>query len=241
VSGFSKAHKRSFTDQKKEQDKIRKAVVAFLVFFVGYLLLVNFIFSMRILESASMNPGLSKGDRLIFLSFSVYKTFPNLPVFADLPVKRGTIVLLDFTERRSFVSPMISSLFRFFSLGRLSFGEDQARVFVKRVIALPGDEVTITNFVARVKPAQDPYTYTEYECADRPYYNGIPENNALWDENVPFSGNMDTVVLQAGEYFVLSDDRSNTNDSRTWGPVPAANIAGKALLRFWPFTGFGVP
>jgi signal peptidase I len=241
VSGFSKVHKRSFSDQKKEQGKIRKAVVVFLVFFVVYLLLVNFIFSIRILDNASMNPGLSKGDRLVFLSFSAYKTFPNLPIFADVPVKRGDIVLLDFTERRSFVRIIISAVFRFFTLGRFSLDEDETRVFIKRVIALPGDEVTITNFVARVKPAQDPYTYTEYECADRTYYNDIPGNSALWDESVPFSGNLDTVVLQDNEYFVLSDDRSNTNDSRTWGPAPMANIAGKALLRFWPFTGFGVP
>jgi signal peptidase I len=49
------------------------------------------------------------------------------------------------------------------------------------------------------------------------------------------------MVLGEGEYFVLSDDRSNTNDSRTWGAVPIDFIAGKALFRYWPVTRLGRP
>jgi signal peptidase I len=239
MNRFSRAHRLSFADQKKENEKIRKAFYLFFVFLFVYLLLVNFFFSMRVLENSSMNPGFSKGDRFVFLSFGIYNVFSGLPLFDELPIKRGNIVLVDFTENRSIVSKIISSLTRFFTLGRFSIKKE--RVFMKRVIALPGDEVSITNFVARVRPADDPYTYTEYECANKVYYNNIPENDVLWDESVPFSGNMDAIVLKADECFVLTDDRVNTNDSRTWGPIPTANIAGKALLRFWPLTKFGIP
>jgi signal peptidase I len=194
---------------------------------------------MRVLENSSMNPGFSKGDRFVFFSFAIYNVLPGLPLFNEIPLRRGNIVLVDFTEYRSFAGRLASSLARFFTLGRISI--EKERVFMKRVVALPGDEVSITNFVARIRPASDPYTYTEYECADKLYYNNIPENDALWDESVPFSGNMSPVRLKEGECFVLSDDRSNTNDSRTWGPVSTASIAGKALFRFWPLTKFGIP
>jgi signal peptidase I len=236
MNRFSRARRLSFADQKRENEKIRKVFYLFFAFLLVYLLLVNFFFSMRVLENSSMNPGFSKGDRFVFFSFGIYNVFPGIPFFDELPIKRGDIVLVDFTENRSIVSKITSSLARFFTLGRFSIKKE--RVFMKRVVALPGDEVSITNFVARVRPADDPYTYTEYECANKVYYNNIPENDVLWNESVPFSGNLDTVVLKEDEYFVLTDDRSNTNDSRTWGPVPTANIAGKALLRFWPFTKF---
>jgi signal peptidase I len=239
MSRFSKTRRMSFTDQKREQEKIRNMFLLVFAFIALYLLLVNFFFSIRILENASMKPGLSEGDRFVFHSFAMYNLAPSLPLFDDLPLKRGNIVLVDFTEYRSVTRKIASSLAQFFSFGRTSL--EKERVFMKRVIGLPGDEVSITNFVARVRPAQDPYTYTEYECADKLYYNNIPENDELWDESVPFSGNMAPIRLKEGECFVLSDDRSNTNDSRTWGPVSTANIAGKALLRFWPLATFGIP
>ena len=64
---------------------------------------------------------------------------------------------------------------------------------------------------------------------------------ALWDSSLPFSGNMDPIILGDNECFVISDDRSNTNDSRTWGPVQINNISGKALFRYWPLNRLGRP
>jgi signal peptidase I len=236
---FRRTRRMSFADQKKEREKIRNVVILVFVLACLYLLLANFFFSIRVLENSSMNPGMQEGDRFVFLSFGIYKTFPGPPLFDEIPLRRGNIVLLDFSEHRSVVRNIAFSLVRFFTFGRISL--DKEYVFMKRVIALPGDEVDITNFVARVQSGSDPYTYTEYEYADKLYYNNIPENDARRDESVPFSGNMKPIRLKEDEYFVLADDRSNTNDSRTWGPVSVANITGKAILRFWPFTRFGSP
>jgi signal peptidase I len=112
---------------------------------------------------------------------------------------------------------------------------------MKRVIGLPGDEIIMTNFVFRVKPSGGSYSLTEFELSDKPYDVTIPHVPALWDESIPFSGNMDRIVLGENECFVIADDRSNTNDSRTWGPVPAELIIGRALFRYWPFTRIGRP
>jgi signal peptidase I len=119
---------------------------------------------------------------------------------------------------------------------------DQRRHFyIKRIIGLPGDEISMTNFVLRIKPAGQSYFLTEFELTDRPYTPAIPQVPALWDESLPFSGNMDPRVLEKNECFVLSDDRSNTNDSRSWGPVPVHFVAGRLLFRYWPLTRLGRP
>jgi signal peptidase I len=99
----------------------------------------------------------------------------------------------------------------------------------------------MTNFVLRIKPRDESYSFTEFELSEHPYNVTIPQVPALWDESLPFSGNMERIVLGEDECFVLSDDRSNTNDSRTWGPIPVSLIAGKALFRYWPLNRLGLP
>jgi signal peptidase I len=97
----------------------------------------------------------------------------------------------------------------------------------------------MTNFVIRVRVKGSAYSLTEFEVTEVDYTLNIPNIPALWDSSLPFSGNMERIVLGENECFVLSDDRSNTNDSRTWGPVPLNNISGRALFRYWPFTRIG--
>jgi signal peptidase I len=109
------------------------------------------------------------------------------------------------------------------------------------VIGLPGDEISMTNFVFRVKPQGSSYSLTEFELADKPYNPAIPQVSALWDESIPFSGSMDRLVLGPDECFVVSDDRGNTNDSRTWGPVSTSLITARAVFRFWPVSKIGRP
>jgi signal peptidase I len=52
---------------------------------------------------------------------------------------------------------------------------------------------------------------------------------------------MAAIVLKDNECFVVSDDRNNTNDSRTWGAVSLDLIAGKAVFRYWPILRMGNP
>lgn len=91
---------------------------------------------------------------------------------------------------------------------------DPSRDFVKRVIGVPGDTVSITaDGVVAVNGVRlsEPYT------------------NDLTNLNGP-----ELVTLKAGQYFVLGDNRGDSSDSRVWGPVPLADIIGKAELVYWP-------
>jgi signal peptidase I len=88
--------------------------------------------------------------------------------------------------------------------------------YVKRIIGIPGDTVTITANAVIVdgKTLKEPYI------------------------QVPPGASENPVVLQKqlgpGQYFVLGDNRLNSNDSRFWGSVPRQDIVGKVVLVFWP-------
>jgi signal peptidase I len=239
---FDKWRRYSYAAQKTQRHRIRWILLWIAAFFIIYTSLTSLVFSMGVLETNSMQPDLHAGDRFIFSSYKIYSFFSG-PDGGKPPFRRGNVVLVDMSlAKKQGVFPRILDwVLRFFTAQRFGAAGQGEQVFLKRVIGLPGDEITMTNFVIRVKPRGEPYSFTEYELWDKPYNLTIPQVPVLWDESLPFSGNMDRIVLGGDECYVLSDDRGNTNDSRTWGPVPVKLIAGKALFRYWPFTRLGRP
>ena len=83
---------------------------------------------------------------------------------------------------------------------------------VKRVIALPGQTVQMVS--GRL--------YVDGEPMDEPYVR------------CPGSGDADPLTVPDGYLFVMGDNRINSKDSRYFGPVPQANIKGRAWLVYWP-------
>jgi signal peptidase I len=241
---FNKWRKYSYTAQKDQRHRIRWVVIWFLVFFTLYISLSSVFVSTGSLKSDAMQPGLRAGDRLIISSYMVRRLLPDALWFnREAPFRRGSIVLVDMVrrEKQGIAAALADTVLRFFTAQRTGLEGRGDYFFMKRVIGLPGDEISITNFVARVRPSGEVYGLTEFELSDRPYDVVIPQVPALWDESLPFSGTMETIVLGENECFVLSDDRANTNDSRTWGPVPVDLVSGRALFRYWPLTRFGRP
>ncbi|MDR2467698.1 MAG: signal peptidase I [Spirochaetaceae bacterium] len=239
---FNKWKKYSYADQKTYVSRLRLLVLKIILIVFAYIMLTNVFFPMIVMRSTSMQPSISPGDRFIFSAFSIRGIFEELPFFEGLPYKRGDIVSIDMSSGQNIFFHIADKLIRFFTVGRagLSGGED--RFFIKRVIALPGDEVSMANFIMQVRSADSPYTLTEYELSGKRLYKiDIPQVSSLWNEAIPFSGTLPKIVLGEDQCFVLSDDRSNTNDSRTWGPISIRAITGKALFRYWPLNKIGIP
>ena len=223
----------SYRKQKSKRNRLLMIFTVFLTLYIVYNCLTAFFFSVWVVDNNTMQPGLNSGDRLIFTSF---KPPWGNSIENAVSFERGDVVLVDMRHERDQKFPLkiVDGVVRFFTAQRISIFSGRGQHFIKRVIALPGDDISMTDYVFRVKPAGTLFSLTEYELSDKPYHPAIPRYSSLWDESLPFSGNMDAVTLGSDQCFVVSDDRSNTNDSRTWGPISPSQITARAILRFWP-------
>ncbi|MDR2808664.1 MAG: signal peptidase I [Spirochaetaceae bacterium] len=234
----------SYKEGKNKRHKVLQTLAYILVFFVIYLSLNTFILSTWLLESNGMQPQLHGGDRFIIISRTIQSVLVAISSSqTSIPWQRGNVVLIDKAAEKS--TPLLlrlaDTVVRFFTVQQITLISNEDLLYMKRVIGLPGDEVYMTGFVSRVKPMDSIYTLTEFELSGKPYNINIPQSPSFWNESLPFSNNLEKIILKENEYFVLSDDRSNTNDSRTWGPISGDVITGKAIFRYWPLTRLMVP
>jgi len=236
---YKKWQKYSYTAQRHQRHRILIALSWVLAVFLLYLFVSSYlIFSFRN-ESSSMGRTLIPGDVGLALST---RLFPKDKASSLFPYKRGDIVILEksFTnDEPTWYGRLWDNLLAFFSAQRAVQPNTERRLFIKRLIALPGDEIAIKNNIVRVKPAGQDYGLTEFELSSVTYDIVLPESVVENQALLPFSQDMEPVQLKEGECFVLSDDRRDCNDSRTWGPVLISDIRGKPLLRYWPFKRFG--
>jgi signal peptidase I len=96
--------------------------------------------------------------------------------------------------------------------------------FIKRVIGLPGESVTV----------HDNHLYVNEKQLEEPY---IPKDFQILPGNATKGR---AVVLGPDEYFVSGDNRPFSSDSRAWGPIHKSDIVGKAFFRYWPVKSAGV-
>lgn len=88
----------------------------------------------------------------------------------------------------------------------------EGKDFIKRVVAVGGDEIEVKEGKVFVNgaPREEPY------IAEPPRYD------------------MDKLKVPLGDLFVMGDNRNNSDDSHCWGFLPEKNVVGKAFLIFWP-------
>jgi signal peptidase I len=96
---------------------------------------------------------------------------------------------------------------------------DPTKSYIKRVVGLPGEAVSIRDGRVYVnsKELQQQYVPASY----------------LDHQNYP------ATVVEANHYFVLGDHRESSNDSRVWGSVDRKYIYGKAVFVYWPVSQIG--
>ena len=94
--------------------------------------------------------------------------------------------------------------------------QESSQTFIKRVVGLPGDRLSIRNGHVIRNGSSEPDRYI-VQCAG--------------DADCSFP---QTITVPRGEYYMMGDNRPDSEDSRFWGPVPRAWIIGKAFLTYWP-------
>jgi signal peptidase I len=138
----------------------------------------------RYIPSGSMLPTLKIGDRVLIEKLSYPLALPH----------RGDIVV--------FTPPAAVQ----------AFGYDTSVPWIKRVIGLPGDHVSVGGGQVWINGR-----------AMHESYLGEPPFYAMAERTVP-----------AGQLFVLGDNRNHSIDSHVWGTVPLERVIGRASFRFWP-------
>ncbi len=115
------------------------------------------------------------------------------------------------------------------------YPKDPSRDFVKRIVAIPLDTVEVQSNRVYVndKLVEDPYLP---ELAGSTMERRVADLSPCPDAKLPPG----RCVLGSDQYFVLGDNRAHSNDSRNWGPVPLANIVGRAWFSYWPFSAFNI-
>ncbi len=133
------------------------------------------------------------------------------PTFAD-----GQYLIVDQISFR-FETPTRGSVIIF------KYPKDESKYFIKRVIGLPGETVSIKDGVVTITNAE----HKEGFSLTEPYI--------VFAKKDTFSMTLDT-----GEYFVMGDNRAGSADSRYWGPMPKRDIVGRPILRLFPISTAGL-
>lgn len=191
--------------------EIMEWVVLILVAFLIASLIQSELFALTEVNMTSMMDTLVQGDKLIMNKLAYVSSEPQ----------RGDIIIFLRDEP---INGAIGRLRIYISDVALKLkGDFRRNRLIKRVIGVPGDKVEIRDNVL--------------------YVNDIPmeEDYARIDPvlGIVSNGNMEPVVVQEGELFVMGDNRSQSMDSRNFGVIDMDWVEGKAIFRLLPLSKFG--
>ena len=192
----------------------------------------SFLFEPFKIPSGSMLPTLEIGDLILVNKYHYGIRLPviNKKIIANNDPKRGDVMVFRYP-----VDPSVD--------------------FIKRVVGVPGDEVaflnqklTLNGQPVPMAPLPDQYDadrqvyakqFTEklgevehriYVDPARPGFYGLGEKSFPYAANCRYSAEGVVCKVPPGHYFMMGDNRDNSEDSRYWGFVPDENIVGKAFF-----------
>lgn len=98
--------------------------------------------------------------------------------------------------------------------------------YIKRLIGMPGDIIEVKEGVG---------VFINGKLLDEPYVAEIANRNC--GTEAQYCG---PLKIPEGNYFMMGDNRNNSQDSRFWGPLPDDRVIGKAYFKFWPLCRLGL-
>jgi signal peptidase I len=221
-----------------------------LIALVIYLAVSRFLVSTYRIESVSMEPSLKPADRVI-VSLITYG--PRVPFSSSrfpgngLP-QRGDLVVIQppFVTEPSLAARILEPVASFLSLQKLTlfrdlYGGRVTSYMVKRVIGTPGDTVRLSSFALSVKPRGGSDFVPELQLIPGRYQVRTALEAKGWSASYPLSGSGPEITLGDDQYFLLGDNRPDSSDSRSWGPLKLDRIVGKVVYRYWPPAAIGIP
>ena len=215
-------HIKRTIDSAKPRETIIQGFASACSVLAMVLFIVTFVFQNFVIPSSSMASTLLVGDHVMVERQSLAPAAKWAPFMHYRDVHRGDIIV-------------------FYKPTEQPNGEHI--FFVKRVIGIPGDRIHLRNGivylngVAQNEPEVAKLTAANYD----PYINDFPSVDpatepgvtAEWSVLLPTYIHGEDLLVPAGHYFAMGDNRTNSTDSRYWGFVPRENIVGRPLFVYW--------
>jgi signal peptidase I len=101
--------------------------------------------------------------------------------------------------------------------------QESSQNFIKRIVAGPGDTLSVKD--------------------GHPVVNGVEKSDESYIRPCGGASSCNlpkTITIPPGDYFMMGDNRGESDDSRFWGPVPRGWIIGKAFATYWPPDRIGI-
>jgi signal peptidase I len=155
------------------------------------------------IPSGSMLPQLQVNDRVVVSKLAYRLHDP----------RRGDIVVFDEPGERPADDSSLPEKVGRGLLQSIGLAAPSTHEYIKRVIALPGEQVE----------GRDGHVYVDGRQVVEPY---LPPGMATRD--------FPPVVVEPGRLWVMGDNRSNSSDSRVFGAIPESTVVGRAVVRLWP-------
>lgn len=213
---------------KKEKKKHLILILNIIFLFIIINIITTFLIYPVRQNSISMSPDYSE-QSIIMVSPIAKK------------VNRGDVFLLKekVPNEANFIQKTVDYVVQFFTAKQISFIKHDDDILSKpqlrRVVGLPGDTIYMRDYVTYIKPAGEKHFLTEFEISKKTYDVTFYVPPAQWDSSLGVKGSFDEFILGPDEYFVLSDYRKSSMDSRLWGPVKSENFMAKLLFCYFPF------
>lgn len=196
-------------EHRKRRSFWRELPVLIVIAFVVALLIKTFVLQAFYIPSASMEPTLAVGDRVLVEKVSYRFSSPGR---GDVIVFEKDLPTLAPVEDQPFWTDIVDGI-----KGLFGFPTGDSQDFIKRVIAVAGDTVE----------GRDGKVFLNGEELAEPYLPPGVQTSTFAPVDVP-----------DGEIFVMGDNRGNSDDSRSFGPIPESKVVGHAFLLVWPPADF---
>lgn len=161
-----------------------------------------------------------------FAALALLIVIPIRSFVAQPFIVSGSSMVPTFENKEYIIVDQITYKFKKIERGEVvifRFPQDPSKFFIKRIMGLPGDTLEISDSEIIITNESNP--------------NGIILKQDFVENK---SSNFLIKKIEAGEYFVMGDNRNVSSDSRSWGTVPEKLIIGRAFLRLLPLSKIGI-
>jgi signal peptidase I len=216
--GLAEEKSKQTPVRRTSNDRVWREIVSWFWVIVAFLVIEGALVQARVIPSGSMEPTVLIGDHLIVSRFGFDFGMPftswHVPLWRD--PKRQQIIV--------FRAPLADQGFP---------------DFIKRCIGVPGDHIKIVQGKVFVngKALDEPYVRHNEFATNMPAENFPAESAEMpfsdrpeWADEIKKNTVDGELVVPAGQYFMMGDNRDNSNDGRYWGFVPRENIIGTPVL-----------